>query len=84
MGNLKARIYVKLKATVLDPEGKTIRESLQRKGYSDIKEVKVGKFFDIELNVDSKATGEALLSEIGEKILSNPIIEENSIEIVEG
>ena len=83
MGNLKARVYVKLKDTVLDPEGKTIKESLQRKGYEDIESVKVGKYFDIELEVDSRAAGEALLSEISERILSNPIIEENCIEVVE-
>lgn len=86
MSGKKAMIKVTLKEEVLDPQGKAVLSVLKSSGYNNIKDVRVGKY--IELFVDSekddKNTKDKLdkeIREISEKILSNPLIEEFSIEI---
>ncbi|MHB8232381.1 MAG: phosphoribosylformylglycinamidine synthase subunit PurS [bacterium] len=84
----KAFIKVTLKEEVLDPQGKAVLSVLKSSGYDNVKDVKVGKY--IELTIGSGKSGggksgaEALrgeIEEISEKVLSNPLIEEFSIEI---
>lgn len=83
MSYFKARVYVKLKGSVLDPEGKTIKESLHRIGYDGVNGVKAGKFYDVELEAGSLKEAKKKLDEITEEVLSNPVIENSSIEIRE-
>ncbi len=88
----KAIIKIKLKEEVLDPQGKAVLSVLKSSGYGNIEDVRVGKY--IELSVDTKkkykfsGAGAAEsgkledeINEISEKILSNPLMEEFSIEI---
>jgi phosphoribosylformylglycinamidine synthase subunit PurS len=80
---LKAKIIVRLKQTVHDPQGEAILQSLQHMGYSDVVSVRQGKEFDVELQRISGEEARRLLDEIARKVLANPIIEEYSIEITE-
>ncbi|WP_022851870.1 phosphoribosylformylglycinamidine synthase subunit PurS [Limisalsivibrio acetivorans] len=75
---MKVKVYVKLKSGVLDPQGQTILGSVRRLGHDFVKDVRVGKFFEIE--VDETENLEEKIAEISDKVLSNPIIEEFSIE----
>ena len=81
---MKARVYVTLKATVLDPQGQTIRSALNSLGHGAISEVRQGKYFDIALaeGVDRAKAAEEL-EQISKDVLSNPVIEEYRIEILE-
>ncbi|MBD3233025.1 MAG: phosphoribosylformylglycinamidine synthase subunit PurS [candidate division Zixibacteria bacterium] len=72
---MTARVYVSLKTGLADPQGQTIKQALNEIGYEDIDEVRVGKFFDIHLKTDDKDEVRRILSEISEKILANPVIE---------
>ncbi|MGA1862926.1 phosphoribosylformylglycinamidine synthase subunit PurS [Deferribacter thermophilus] len=77
----KVKVYVKLKDTVLDPEGQTVLNSLNKLGYSFVKDVRVGKV--IELAIEEMDLLDDKIKEICEKLLVNPIIEEYEYEIVE-
>jgi phosphoribosylformylglycinamidine synthase PurS subunit len=78
---MKAKIVVRLKQTVHDPQGQAIHEAFQHMGYSQFNSVRQGKIFDLELGAMPEPEARRLLEEIGRKILANPIIEEYSIEM---
>jgi phosphoribosylformylglycinamidine synthase len=80
---MRARIIVRLKQTVHDPQGEAIWQSLQHLGYANILSIRQGKVFDIDLQHVTEEEAQALLDEIGRKVLANPIIEEYSIELLE-
>jgi phosphoribosylformylglycinamidine synthase subunit PurS len=67
---MKARVYVSLKASVLDPQGQAIRNALQGLGHKSIHDVRQGRYFDLELD------GEADIESIARDVLSNPVIED--------
>jgi len=74
---MKAHVYVSLKKTVLDPQGKTIHGALTKMGYKGVGSVRQGKYF--ELDLDSGLDKEAARSEvekIAREVLTNPVIEE--------
>jgi len=81
---MKARVYVSLKPTVLDPQGQTIRSALAGLGYSAVSDVRQGKFFEIALaNGADRAKAAAELEEIAREVLANPVMEEYRVEIIE-
>lgn len=82
----KAFIKVTLKEEVLDPQGKAVLSVLKSSGYGNVKDVRVGKYIELDFNEDKSESGERRTikeeaEEISEKVLSNPLIEEFSIEI---
>jgi phosphoribosylformylglycinamidine synthase len=80
---MRARVYVTLKPSVFDPQGKTVTDALHTLGYTSVREVRQGKYF--ELDIDAKSTDEArrLASEAADKLLANPVIESFRIEVAE-
>jgi len=74
MDEVKARVYVTFKQSVLDPQGQTIRAALNGLGHKGIEDVRQGKFFEITLD-----DGEDL-DAIARDVLSNPVIEDYRIE----
>ena len=80
---MKARVYVSLKSTVLDPQGQTIRASLNGLGHAAIADVRQGKFFEISLAPGTdpvKAKQE--IEEIARDVLANPVIENYRVEML--
>ena len=74
---MKAYVYVTLKKTVLDPQGKTIQGALRKMGYKEVDEVRQGKFFEITLDGGlDRAAAEAEVARIAREVLTNPVIEE--------
>ncbi|PYV92120.1 MAG: phosphoribosylformylglycinamidine synthase [Acidobacteria bacterium] len=79
---MKAKVYVSLKKSVLDPQGKTIHTSLRNLGYSSVEDVRQGKFFEISLDSNlSSADVQREVERIARNVLTNPVIEEFSYEI---
>jgi len=81
---MKARVFVTLKSTVLDPQGQTVRSALNGLGHTSIKAVRQGKYFEIGLS--DGLTREAALREvetIAHDVLANPVIEEYRIEVLD-
>ena len=78
----KARVYVTLKKSVFDPQGKTIHDALKGLGYAQVEDVRQGKFFELDLAPGtSSADARQKAEEIAEKVLSNPVIESFRVEI---
>ena len=79
---MTARVFVSLKPTVLDPQGQTIRKALNAHGHPEIAEVRQGKYFDIAL-ADAVTAEQArtIVETLAKDVLSNPVIENYSIEI---
>ncbi|HUK32014.1 MAG TPA: phosphoribosylformylglycinamidine synthase subunit PurS [Candidatus Acidoferrum sp.] len=74
---MKAYVYVSLKKSVLDPQGKTIFGALKKMGYKGLEEVRQGKYFEISLDGGlSRAEAEAEVGRIASDVLTNPVIEE--------
>lgn len=78
---MKARVYVTLKKSVFDPQGKTIHEALRSMGYSSVADVRQGKFFEVALDGVSAGDGRKLVEEIATRVLSNPVIESYRVEV---
>jgi len=81
---MKARVFVSLKSTVLDPQGQTIRSALNSLGHHGIADVRQGKFFDIAL-ADGMNHDQARreIETIAQEVLANPVIEEYRVEILD-
>jgi phosphoribosylformylglycinamidine synthase subunit PurS len=74
---MKAQVYVSLKKSVLDPQGKTIQGALAKIGYKGLTEVRQGKYFEITLNGGiSKGEASAEIERMAREVLTNPVIEE--------
>ena len=78
-----AKVFVSLKPSVLDPQGKTIHNSLRNLGYSCVKDVRQGKFFIIGLTDGlSREDAQREVEKLARSVLTNPVIEEFNYEIV--
>ncbi len=77
---MKAKVYVTLKNGVLDPQGKAVAHALESMGHKNVKDVRVGKFFEIEMDANPEQA-KAQLQEMGEKLLANTVIENYKIEL---
>ena len=74
---MKAYVYVSLKKSVLDPQGKTIHGALAKIGYKGLQDVRQGKYFEITLNGGiSKDEAQAEVERMAREVLTNPVIEE--------
>jgi phosphoribosylformylglycinamidine synthase subunit PurS len=74
---MKAYVYVSLKKSVLDPQGKTIHGALKKIGYQSLQDVRQGKYFEITLNGGTtKDEAQAEVDRIAREVLTNPVIEE--------
>jgi phosphoribosylformylglycinamidine synthase len=76
---MKARIFITLKAGVLDPQGQAIQGALGALGFNGVESVRQGKVIDIELA--DGANAEARLTEMCEKLLANTVIEDYRVEV---
>ena len=74
---MKAFVYVSLKKSVLDPQGKTIHSALKKMGYKGLDEVRQCKYFELSLDGGlSRPEAEAEVGRIAREVLTNPVIEE--------
>ncbi len=75
---MKIKVEVRFKEGILDPQGQTILNTLNRKGYDFISDVRVGKVIELEIDDDIKKYDKKI-EEICHSILTNPIIEDYKI-----
>lgn len=80
---MKAKIIITPKKAVLDPQGKTVQNALAHMGYAGVGDVHVGKYLEIELAAGDAETARKQLDEACHKFLSNPVIEDYKLEIVD-
>jgi phosphoribosylformylglycinamidine synthase subunit PurS len=79
---MKAKVYVTLKPSVLDPQGKAIHHSIESLGFANISDVRQGKYFEIALDgaVD-QVTARQEIEQMAKDVLANPVIEDYKVEI---
>ncbi len=81
---MRAKVFVSLKKTVLDPQGQTIHSALAGLGYTNVQDVRQGKFFELTLsNGLTREQAQAEIERLARDVLTNPVIEEYSFEIEE-
>jgi phosphoribosylformylglycinamidine synthase len=78
---MKAKIYVTLKQSVLDPQGKTVQRALEQMNYKNVDSVRIGRFLEVELNCDDEAKAAAQIEEMSRKLFVNPNIEQFRYEL---
>ncbi len=76
---MKVKVIVTLKDGVLDPQGKAIQQTLNGMSFSEVKEVRQGKYFDIEVNTSDKKNAKVKVEEMCKKLLANLVIEDYKI-----
>jgi phosphoribosylformylglycinamidine synthase subunit PurS len=82
---MKAKVYVTLKPSVLDPQGKAIQHSVELLGFGQIADIRQGKYFEIAMDsaLDESQAKDAA-EKIAKDVLANPVIEDYRVEIVNG
>ena len=79
---MRARVYVTLKPSVFDPQGRVVADALVTLGYQDVKDVRQGKFFEVEIDGKDATAAKARVTEMAEKLLANPVIESYRVEVL--
>lgn len=77
-----ASIKVKLRKSILDPQGKTVEHSLLSLGFDKVKDTRIGKYIELKLDVDSEDEAKKLTDDICKKLLANPVMEDYEFNIV--
>ncbi len=77
--NLKFSVTVTLKKDVLDPQGKVVQNTLTNLGISNLRSIRQGKFFEIDIDEDDAVKAETKIKEMCQKLLANLIIEDFKI-----
>ncbi len=80
---MKAHVWVMPKPTVLDPQGQTIQHALASLGFSEVRDVRQGKFFVLDLNGATREEATKQVERIAREVLANPVIEEFRFEILD-
>ena len=80
--DMKAKVYVTLKASVLDPQGKAIKHAVELLGFNGVSDIRQGKYFEIAID-GSRSVDQARADaeKLARDVLSNPIIEDFRVEI---
>ena len=76
---MKIKVIVTLKNGVLDPQGKAIQQTLNGMNFSDVSEVRQGKYFDIEVKENDENEAKSQVEEMCKKLLANLVIEDYKI-----
>ncbi|MCA9523576.1 MAG: phosphoribosylformylglycinamidine synthase subunit PurS [Myxococcales bacterium] len=80
---MRAKIAITIKPDVLDPQGKAVLHALHDLGFSAVADVRVGKYFEVELEAGT-AEPEAAIAQMCEKLLANPVVESYHFTLDEG
>jgi phosphoribosylformylglycinamidine synthase PurS subunit len=78
----QVKMFVSYKDGILDPVGQTTGSALQSLGYKNVSEVAVGKYITFNIDTESKERAEVQINEMAKKLLTNPIIEKYTFELL--
>ncbi|ACO47152.1 phosphoribosylformylglycinamidine synthase subunit PurS [Deinococcus deserti] len=82
MPQYHAKVFVTLKPSILDPQGRTVERALAHLEHANVSGVRVGKLIELTLHGD-RAEVEAQLESITANVLSNPVMEDARWELAE-
>ncbi len=78
---MRARVIVRLKPGVLDPQGAAVEKSLQSLGFAGVTAVRVQKLVEFDVEADTVEAARAMVTAMADKLLRNPVIEDAIIEV---
>ncbi|MBI5598929.1 MAG: phosphoribosylformylglycinamidine synthase subunit PurS [Deltaproteobacteria bacterium] len=78
---MKVNVYVTLKKGVLDPQGKAVAGALVELGFKGLRGLKIGKFMELDLDVQTAQDARKLAEEMCRKLLANTVIEDFRVEV---
>ena len=78
---MKAKVYVTLKPSILDPQGKTVAGALHMLGYDAVRNVRQGKYFELDIDAATVDAARSLAREMADRLLANPVIESYRVEV---
>ena len=79
----KVKVFVTLRESVLDPQGKAVTNSLNSLNYKEVADVRIGKYMELTIEKSERDINE-VINEICTNLLANPVIEDYRYEIEEG
>jgi phosphoribosylformylglycinamidine synthase len=77
-----ARVEVRLRPGIADPEGATIQRALPALGFTEVDGVRAGRLFRFSVEAPDQAAAAARAGDLAHRLLANPVIEESSVEVV--
>ena len=78
---MKARVYVTLKPSILDPQGKTVTAALHSLSYEAVRDVRQGKYFELDIDAATADQARSRAGEMADRLLANPVIESYRVEV---
>ena len=78
---MKAHVYITLKPSVLDPQGKTDKQALESLGFRGIQDVRMGKYIEVTLTHKTIASAKKDVERMCHKLLANPVIEQYRVDV---
>ena len=81
MADVTARVFVTPKRGILDPQGKAVQQSLHALGFTEVGDVRVGKYVELRLRDTTPAKADERVRAMGERLLANGVIEDFRVEI---
>jgi phosphoribosylformylglycinamidine synthase subunit PurS len=79
----KAKVIVKRRPSILDPQGKAVEKGANHLGLNDIKETRIGKYIEFIVDTKDRKSAEVQVNDYCHKLLSNPIMEDYEYELEE-
>ena len=81
---MKAKVYITLKSGLLDAQGKTVKHALESLGFKGVRDVRIGKYVELELDGSSAASTKKDVARMCQKLLANPVVETYQVAIARG
>lgn len=79
---MKARVLVRLKSGILDVQGTSVKRALEGLGFPEVRELRVGKVLDLEVDAPDAARAQRRVEEMCARLLANPVTEDFTVEIL--
>ena len=79
---MKIKIEVMLRDAILDPQGNTIKKSLNSLGFKNVKSVRQGKLIEIDMNSNSSTKEKNIIERMCEDVLTNSLTEKYKIKFL--
>jgi phosphoribosylformylglycinamidine synthase subunit PurS len=76
-----SKVYVTLKKSILDPQGKAVEQGIHSLGYETVNNVRIGKYIEMDLDAGTREDAERITKEISEKLLANLVMESYSFSV---
>ena len=83
MSLFKARVFVHLRPSVLDPAGEAARSATKRLGIDGVKQLRIGKSIELEIEAANKQDARSKIELMSDRLLSNPVIEDSTLEFTD-